>query len=189
MLMGINPSYSAGLARPVERVSWSEATAYCDALTTIEASLGNVPIGYEYRLPTEAEWEYCCRSGSQDEFAIGNMTELFCSDARFVWSLHSGLFCNNPIGTANTGSFPPNAWSLFDMHGNVFEWCLDSYAPYGAGPVTDPLATGGTTRVVRGGSWDCYSDCCRSASRRGMQQDSRLIDIGFRIVLGPILTP
>ncbi|QDU86000.1 Serine/threonine-protein kinase pkn1 [Planctomycetes bacterium Pla163] len=187
--MGSNPSDFPGANRPVERVSWSDAVAYCQALTAQESALGNVPAGYEYRLPTEAEWEHACRAGITTEFNLGST--LFCDDAWIFFSQHSNSFCGIAIdfGSTDVGSFPPNLWGLVDMHGNVSEWCLDSFASYPVGPVTDPFVTGGPARVQRGGGWQSPSYVCRSASRVGNAPGSTNATVGFRVVLAPILVP
>jgi formylglycine-generating enzyme required for sulfatase activity len=179
-LMGTNPSASGGANHPVELVSWFYAQAYCAALTAQQAELGKVPAGYQYRLPTEAEWEYACRAGTTTEFNVGSA--LFCHQAAF-----GNLFCSSG-GTVPVGSYPANAWGLFDMHGNVFEWCLDSFASYPAGAVTDPFVTGGPGRVLRGGSWLVNSFVCRSAYRFSSTPGS-FDDFGFRVVLAPVLVP
>jgi formylglycine-generating enzyme required for sulfatase activity len=186
-LMGTNPSSAWGATRPVERVSWFEAQAYCAALTAQQAALGNLPAGYHYRLPTEAEWEYACRAGTTTEFNVG--ADLFCNQARFGYSLHSNSSCNDPSGTAPVGSYAPNAWGLFDMDGNVREWCLDTYAGYPAGAVTDPFVKGATYRVIRGGSWTHFSNTCRSANRYFSTPFHVNNADGFRVVLAPILVP
>jgi formylglycine-generating enzyme required for sulfatase activity len=190
-LMGINPSFSLGDTRPVERVSWFNAQAYCAALTAQQAALGNVPPGYQYRLPTEAEWEYACRAGTTTEFNVGSA--LLCNQAKFGYSYHSTppASCNNlPVySTVPVGSYPANAWGLFDMHGNVWEWCLDSFASYPAGAVTDPFVTNGPTRVVRGGSWYGVSYYCRSAYRFFNSPVISDFYFGFRVVLAPVLVP
>jgi len=186
-LMGTNPSYFGGNPNfPVERVTWFNARAYCAALTAQQAALGTVPAGYEYRLPTEAEWEYACRAGTTTEFNTG--ASLFCSDARFYYSYHSNSSCGSgpPV---SVGSFAPNAWGLYDMHGNVWEWCLDSVANYPAGAVMDPFVSGGPYRVVRGGGWDGVSSNCRSAIRGGGDPGYAAGDVGFRVVLAPVLVP
>jgi formylglycine-generating enzyme required for sulfatase activity len=185
-LMGTNPSWFAGVQNPVEHVTWFEANAYCAALTAQQFALGNVPSGYQYRLPTEAEWEYACRAGTTTEFNVGN--ELFCNQARIVYSNHSELICNLN-STAPVSSYTPNAWGLYDMHGNVWEWCLDSHASYSAGAVTNPFVTGGPYRVFRGGSWRYSSGFCRSAVREIYEPDFPYYDLGFRVVLAPVLVP
>jgi formylglycine-generating enzyme required for sulfatase activity len=187
-LMGVNPSCISGATRPVECVNWNQARAYCAALTAQQT--GNLPAGFEYRLPTEAEWEYACRAGSTTEFHYG--AGLLCNQARFWFSHHStpSANCNNPTGTAPVGSYAPNALGLFDMHGNLWEWCLDSFRVYTSAPVTDPFVGGGFSRVGRGGSWRNVADECRSATRTiGFSQLQTGDWLGFRVVLAPIFVP
>jgi formylglycine-generating enzyme required for sulfatase activity len=189
-LMGANPSFYVGANRPVEGVTWFNAQAYCAALTAQQLALGNVPAGYQYRLPTEAEWEYACRAGTTTEFNVGS--ELFCSKARFSYSYHSQSSCGATTSSGHVvvGSYPANAWGLHDMHGNVQEWCLDSFSSYTASAKTDPYVSGGPNRVLRGGTWFDISYFCRSAVRYtdtpGFTADSR---VGFRVVLAPVLVP
>jgi formylglycine-generating enzyme required for sulfatase activity len=192
-LMGSNPSYFQGAnapsapQRPVEMVSWNDALAYCQALTAAETAAARIPIGYQYRLPTEAEWEYCCRGGTTTEWHTG--TSLSTSQANFGGALASGM---HPSGqTAVVGSYGPNAYGLHDMHGNVREFCLDSIAAYAPTPVADPFVTGGTDRVYRGGG--CYAgnpaSTCRSAYRVSLPPSVSDSTVGFRVVLAPVLVP
>jgi formylglycine-generating enzyme required for sulfatase activity len=187
-IMGSNPSFFPGPSLPVETVSWHQARNYCAALTAQQ--VGNLPAGYEYRLPTEAEWEYACRAGTTTEFHYGQ--SLLCSQARFAYSFHSNppTICNNTSATVPVESYEPNAFGLYDMHGNVVEWCLDSYAEYASPAVKDPFVTGGIPfRIVRGGSWDLGSNACRSAARDGLNPDHMAGNKGFRVVLAPVLVP
>jgi formylglycine-generating enzyme required for sulfatase activity len=179
-VMGSNPSSFQGAQRPVETVSWNSAVAYCQALTAIEQAAGRVPQGYQYRLPTEAEWEYCCRAGTTTEWNTG--TSLSTSQANFQGVLGQ---------TAVAGTYAPNAFGLHDMHGNVWEWCLDTYASYAPGPVTGPFVTGGPNRVLRGGSWNSFYSAfvCRSAHRGGNSPGITYGNLGFRVVLAPVLVP
>ena len=154
--------------------------------TAQQTALGNVPAGYQFRLPTEAEWEYACRAGTTTEFHTG--AGLFCSNAKFDYSYHSNSSCNS-TGPAPVASYAANAWGLHDMHGNVWEWCLDSYAGYTAGAVTNPFVTGGPNRVARGASWSLDSSSCRSAHRSSDIPTDPDDDRGFRVVLAPILVP
>ncbi len=185
-LMGVNPSSFSGTNLPVEQVSWSDARAYCTALTAQERALGNVPAGMEYRLPTEAEWEYACRAGTATEFNMG--AAIYCADAHFQYSFHDNSYCNS-VSTAGVGSYAANALGLYDMHGNVWEWCLDSYASYGPGAISDPFVTGGALRVLRGGSWSDLSFSCRSAWRRSSSPSGAFANFGFRVVLARVLLP
>jgi formylglycine-generating enzyme required for sulfatase activity len=187
-LMGTNPSFFVGPNNPVEQVTWFDAQAYCAALSAQAAALGSVPPGYQYRLPTEAEWEYACRAGTATEFSVG--TSILCSQARFKFSLHTNSFCGS-TSTTPVRSYAPNAWGLFDMHGNVWEWCLDSFAAYSSESVADPFVTGGAYRTYRGGTWFADSFYCRAAFRgiNNVYPTYTGIDHGFRVVLAPILTP
>lgn len=193
-VVGSNPSYFQGASapnapqRPVEQVTWVNAVSYCQALTATEQAAGRVPAGYEYRLPTEAEWEYCCRAGTTTEWHTG--TSLSTSQANF-----GGVLANSvhPYGqTAVVGSYAPNAFGLHDMHGNVLEWCLDSFAYYLLGPVTDPFVTGGLFRMTRGGNFGIGypASSCRSAHRFYFNPPGYTDSIyGFRVVLAPVLVP
>jgi formylglycine-generating enzyme required for sulfatase activity len=195
-VMGNNPSWHQGGAypgaaqRPVELVSWNNAVAYCAALTTTERAAGRVPAGYVYRLPTEAEWEYCCRAGTTTEFHTG--PALLCNQANFRYSNHSNSNCPTPGGsqTAVVGSHAANGFGLRDMHGNVAEWCLDGWdlaANHPAGAAVDPYVASGPYRIVRGGNWNAVSNVCRSANRVGSVPTGTASTRGFRVVLAPIV--
>ncbi len=200
--MGNNPSYfttkdwnpiSPDLNRPVEQVSWNDAMNYCAKVTAAEQAAGRLPAGWVYRLPTEAEWEYACRAGTSTAFHYGNALRGGMANFYSFWeydaSVGSIILNNAPTYLARTttvGSYQPNAFGLYDMHGNVWEWCLDWYGSYPSGSVTDPRgANSGSYRVIRGGSWIGIAGDCRSAYRSGYAPDDRLIDIGFRPVLAP----
>ncbi len=160
-VMGSNPSFFAGdTRRPVEQVSWLDATDYCGKLTVRERAAGRLPAGYEYRLPTEAEWEYACRAGTATRFGYGDdpgYTQL----GDYAWYHSNRGNTTHPVGVKT-----PNAWGLYDMHGNVWEGCLDWYGTYPGGSVTDPLGRNtGSNRVFRGGSWFNIAFYCRSAYR------------------------
>jgi formylglycine-generating enzyme required for sulfatase activity len=183
---GTNPSIYQGSNRPVENVNWFDAVAYCDALSVQEAAAGRLPSGYEYRLPTEAEWEYCCRAGTTTEWNVGS--SLSCSQANFF----TPPYCVPPGQTSVVGSYAANAWGLLDTHGNVWEWCLDGWdgsANYPAGPVTDPYALSSSAyqRVQRGGSWNDYPSNARSAFRYPYSPFTAFQSIGLRVVCAPIL--
>lgn len=176
-LMGTNPSqFQGNPLRPVEQVTWNDARAYCISLTAQQAALGLVPVGYEYRLPTEAEWELGCRAGTATSWNVGN--SLSC-----IQSNH-----NQCVGqTTAVGTYASNLWGLFDMHGNVREWCLDSLSGYVSGSAVDPFVNGGASRVFRGGSWFFGSFSARSAYRSGLDPNTSSDGLGFRVVLAPAI--
>lgn len=184
-VMQSNPSFFTGgftpWLRPVESVTWDQARAYCQTLTQTERSAGRVPEGYEYRLPTEAEWECCCRAGTTSEWNTG--ASLTPSQANFG---DPGTGQTEPVN-----AYVENPWGLHNTHGNVWEWCLDSYANYSSGPVVDPfVSTGSGNRVCRGGSWGSTANNCRSANRLSLDPTTGASSyVGFRVVLGRIRTP
>jgi formylglycine-generating enzyme required for sulfatase activity len=195
-LMETNPSYyntnDEDLSLPVEEVSWSDATNYCAQLTQQETTAGKLPAGWAYRLATEAEWEYACRAGTTTAVYYGNQllsgmanfdgTEEYYSTTGFT-NDPSGIYLNQ---TTTVGNYEPNAWGLFDMCGNVLEWCQDWYGPYPTGSATDPTgATTGSARVLRGGSYVHPGEDCRSAQRFSSGPTTSFANAGFRIVLAP----
>jgi len=187
-VIGSNPSWFTGdLDRPVERVDWHDATNYCAKLTTSERSAGRLPSGYVYRLPTEAEWEYGCGAGTTTATAFGD--SLSSTHANFNGDSAYNGAAKGPYlkTTTKVGSFPSNAWGLYDMHGNVWEWCQDWYGSYPGGSVTDPQDPSSgwwiPVRVIRGGSWGSGGRLCRTAYRSAYNQDFNRM--GFRVVLAP----
>ena len=169
-VMGSNPSYFKGGQLPVENVSWDDAMEFCRKLTERERQAGRLPTGTIYTLQTEAQWEYACRAGTTGDYAGG-------LDAMAWYSKNSG------VTTRAVGTMRANAWGLHDMHGNVWEWCLDWYGPYSGGRVTDPKgAPSGTIRVYRGGSWNVGANYARSAFRYDEYgyPDYRFNGFGFR---------
>jgi formylglycine-generating enzyme required for sulfatase activity len=175
-----NPSYFKGDNRPVEQVSWQDATEFCARLSR--------HTNREYRLPSEAEWEYACRAGTTTPFHFGETisTDLANYDGS---NEQYGAYGRGSRGidrqeTTEIGSFPPNQFGLHDMHGNVWEWCQDTgHNSYIKAP-TDGSAwedRGSFTRVSRGGSWDYVPWACRSAYR-DFNLDNRNKNLGFRVV-------
>ena len=182
-IIGRNPSGFIETNHPVEKVTWNEANAYCEALSAREREAGRLLPGYVYRLPTEAEWEYACRAGTTTRFGFGDdfdETEL----GAYAWFISNSSSSTRPVG-----QLKPNAWGLYDMHGNVWEWCQDLWLDaYPSGTVTDYTGPGdGWLRVARGGSWLYDATFCRSANRDNYGPNNRCSDIGFRVVLGPPL--
>jgi formylglycine-generating enzyme required for sulfatase activity len=180
-VMGQNPSRFKGADRPVEQVSWDDAVAFCEKLSGL--------VGRTYRLPSEAEWEYACRAKTTAPFNVG--PTLTTDLANYNGNESYG---NGPKGifreeTTDVGSFPPNAFGLHDMHGNVYEWCQDVWHENYEGAPTDGSAwvDGGdqAQRVLRGGSWFIHPVICRSADRLRGPRDGFNVDVGFRVVLVP----
>lgn len=171
---------------PVDFESWDTATNYCQKLTEREVTAGHLPSGYIYRLPTEAEWEYACRAGTTTPFGVGDGASLSSTQANFDGGFPYGGAPMGPFRNSTTvgGTFPPNAWGLYDMHGNVWEWCQDIYGPYPGGTVSDPKgATSGTMHVLRGGGFTSTGSGCRTAKRDARSAVYRNFFQGFRIVL------
>jgi formylglycine-generating enzyme required for sulfatase activity len=170
-VMGTNPAHFRGPRRPVERVSWPDAMAFCERLSELE--------GVTYRLPTEAQWEYACRAGTSTRFNFGGeySPELLNCNPR--WESGTGALTQ----TVDVGSYPPNPWGLYDMHGNVGEWCLDGQRKYQAEPATDPVGpTPDDDRVLRGGSHSHYFMTCRAGDRGKTDLSTRSPEYGFRVI-------
>jgi formylglycine-generating enzyme required for sulfatase activity len=178
-VMGYNPSHFKGAKLPVENVSWNDAVYFCKKLSR--------KTGKIYRLPSEAEWEYACRAGTITPFYFG---ETITPD--LVNYEGNGSYGSGPKGlyrekTTYVGSFPPNAFGLYDMHGNVWEWCSDrSHSNYNGAPSDgSSWETGGISdhRERRGGSWGWAAGSCRAIDRIGYSAGIRKSDIGFRVAL------
>jgi formylglycine-generating enzyme required for sulfatase activity len=180
LLIGSNPStFTGNLNRPVETVSWNDATNYCAKLTQQELTAGRIPAGSQYRLPTEAEWEYACRSWTSDRRFYYGDDPGYTNLTNYAW------YTANTASTQPVGQKLPNSWGLYDMNGNVQQWCQDyGVAPYPGGSVTDPQGpSSGSNRVYRGGSWFTGAAACRSASRVGSFPTGVGFSTGFRVVL------
>jgi formylglycine-generating enzyme required for sulfatase activity len=179
-VMGANPSAFPGDPnRPVERVSWRDATNYCARLTAQERQAGRLPAGMHYRLPTEAEWEYAARAGTSTRFSFGDDPD-YAMLASYGWFGGN----NNVDGPKRVGLKAPNPWGLFDMHGNVYEWCSDWLDTYAGGSATDLRGyPESVLRAARGGSYASSGRYCRSAYRYGFLQDYTDIYTGFRVVV------
>ncbi|HLP78152.1 MAG TPA: formylglycine-generating enzyme family protein [Candidatus Paceibacterota bacterium] len=183
---------------PATMVSWSNAVAYCALRTDYERAQGMIPPDWAYRLPTEVEWEYACRAGTTTPFNLGSELrhDAVRMDANFNGSVP---YPTNVVPVAppiavftNVGSFAPNAFGLYDMHGNEVEWCMDTAPAIGGGvgslsggAITNPVAVTveGSIHVIRGGHFGSQGLECRSAHRRGSLTVN--VSNGFRIVLSP----
>jgi formylglycine-generating enzyme required for sulfatase activity len=168
--MGTNPSKFKGATNPVEMVSWNEATEFCKKLSE--------KTGNSVRLPTEAEWEYACRAGTKTAFSFGDSPAALDD---YAWHPRNSDAMSHPVGKKK-----PNAWGLYDMHGNVFEWCADWYGVYPEGPATDPSGPAtGEKRVLRGGSWyrDAIAYSFQCAERDCYDPSGRTFNDGFRCAM------
>ena len=172
-IMGTNPSNFKGMHLPVEQVSWNEAQEFCQRVSQ--------ETGKMYRLPTEAEWEYACRAGSSDIWCFGSDSTAL---SQYAWFSENAGNQTHPVG-----QLQPNAWGLFDMHGNVWEWCQDAYISdiyatlHAQSPSVNPIyASGGAMRVIRGGSWYNFPARVRACGRNYGGPAHPYHDVGFRIV-------
>ena len=212
-LMGYSPSFfsSCGTTCPVEQVSWHEAAAYANALssqkgkascyactgsgTSVSCTEASAYTGQKvydcpgYRLPTEAEWEFAYRSGTSTAFYNGGITSCTSTDPNldkigWYWENSQVSNAGNPTGR---GTHPvkgkmPNAWGLYDMAGNVWEWCHDWYGSYPSSSVTDPVGTTGSYRVNRGGSWYAWARNARAGNRYSFSRPGSSGNVlGFRL--------
>jgi uncharacterized protein (TIGR02996 family) len=175
-VMGNNPSYFKGKKRPVEMVSWDDCQAFCTKLSERD--------GKRYGLPSEAEWEYACRAGTTTPFHFGETISTDQANYNGNYPYDKGTKGVYRRRTTSAGSFPPNAWGLFDMHGNVWEWCQDEYRSYedlNTKGVLDTENIDYSARVLRGGSWNNSAWSCRAAHRNGSAPGDRYDYIGFRV--------
>jgi sulfatase modifying factor 1 len=179
-----NPGFEQDDKHPVVNVSWNDAVAFCKWLSRVE--------GRDYRLPTEAEWEYGCRAGSSREFTFGDDAEQLVgfgnvADASLKTKFPTATTVRSNDGsifTSRVGSYRSNEFGLHDMHGNVWEWCSDWVGDYPSSAVVDPVGPAtGSFRVYRGGCWSVQAAHCRSANRDGNTPDFRFNDLGFRLAL------
>ena len=167
-IMGYNPSKFKGNDRPVEMVSWDECLEFIEKLNAKEGTA-------RYRLPTEAEWEYACRAGSPAGTCFEDEEDTL---SKYAWFRDNAEEQSHPVG-----KLKPNAWNLYDMFGNVWEWCHDWYAEYDNGPVTDPPGPElATLKVIRGGGRSSKSKDCGSAYRVCLNPERKSHTIGFRLL-------
>jgi formylglycine-generating enzyme required for sulfatase activity len=196
-IAGNNPSHFKGANRPVEQVSWDEAVEFCDRLSQKN--------GKHYRLPSEAEWEYACRANTTTPFHFGqtittDLANYRGTDWEYQGTTYPGNYGDGPKGlhrkqTTDVGSFSPNAFGLYDMHGNVWEWCADPWHENYNGAPNDGRVwemdsdRDNNYRLLRGGSWTVFPQSCRSANRHWLSRDKRLNIIGFRVIVAAPRTP
>lgn len=179
-VMGVNHSYFKGTKKPVDSVSWLDAANFCERLSDQE--------GIVYRLPTEAEWEYACRAGSTGAYCFGNSERQLSDYAWYNTLLGELIAYAEPLwGSYPVAAKKPNTWGLYDMHGNVMEWCQDRYGEYTTGPHVDPTGAANPLkhdpgRVLRNGSWATGARDCRCASRCSYRSSKRNMAVGFRVI-------
>ncbi len=183
-VMGVNPSFWKGSRLPVEHISWNDAMAFCRKLNELYAEI--IPKGYWFTLPTEAQWEYACRAGTNTQLNNGtDLTDKWeCSRLdELGWYVGNSNEETHPVGQKK-----PNAWGLYDMHGNVAEFCLDSYSPYPTCSMFDPYCSeAGLDCVTRGSTCLMYAKHCRAARRCHHSREEKELVVGFRLAISRIL--
>jgi formylglycine-generating enzyme len=178
-VMGDNPSEFQGDERPVEKVSWEDIQGFFERL-------GAAIPGLDPRLPTEAEWERACRAGTETPFWFGDRIGTDQVNCNAYIPYDKGPRGEYRGRTVEVKSLPCNGWGLYEMHGNVEEWCQDRYGAYPNDAAEDPTGPEtGVKRVLRGGSWYGWGTECRSAQRSPRRPAERLVDLGFRLARGP----
>jgi formylglycine-generating enzyme required for sulfatase activity len=195
-VMGHNPSFFRGANLPVAQVNHSDALAFCSKVTERERAARRLPEGYSFTLPTEAQWEYACRAGTNSRYFTGDDPITLISHAKVFdldtvkiwpqWQQYALDFHSHHEFASPVGSFLPNPFGLYDMIGNVWEWCSDWYAEnyYQYSPTIDPQGPNeGEAKVRRGGSWHTWPLYCRSSFRNVNTPESRYILAGMRLVL------
>ena len=175
--------YGKGDRFPVYRINYAEASEFCRKLTRLDREAGKLPAGYQYRLPTDAEWEYACRAGTLTATYFGD--SLSSRQANFDGSkpFNGAEKGPNLARTAEVGSYPANAWGLHDMHGNLCEWALDWYHKELKGGVDPVQLTPAEKRLTRDGRHSSIGRWCRSANRYNAGPEDRRTSVGFRPVL------
>lgn len=173
-----SPSFFKGSDRPVENIAWNIAMEFCRKVNDRERAAGRLPPGYEYSLPTEAQWEYACRAGTTGPYA-GDLTEM-------AWYEPNGGNQTHPVAQKK-----PNAWGFYDMHGNVWEWCRDGYGGYPGGRVEDPMngydgSSAAMARILRGGAYGSTAGQLRSGTRSRSVLSFTGAGTGLRLALTPV---
>ena len=174
------------LNRPISFVSWVEAKIFCTILTEQERATGRLKKDYEFRLPTEIEWEYACHAGKSKTFGIGDGQNLNSNLANFDGAYPHGESVQGPtIGrTVIVGAYEGNEWGIHDMHGNVWEWCLDSFIDNSLIEQTANFSGLKITTVIRGGGWTSSGRFCQASSRIICLPTLKRPNLGFRVVIG-----
>ena len=170
---------------PATFVSWEDAMQFCRKLTAQEQDGGHVPAGWEYTLPTEAEWEYACRAGTKGKFNFGDDESKLGEYAWFIGNVGGA----REFHAHEVGQKKQNAWGLYDIHGNVSEWCRDWYDHRfrsGRDPEVTKRPGQYTCRVFRGGNWESRAEGCQSSYRGGCPQEGRANSVGFRVALSAV---
>ncbi len=180
LVMGENQGDAVGIDYPIEKINWHDAIAFCHKLSQ--------QTGKHYSLPSEAQWEYACRAGTNTNFHFGDTITADLANYNGDYPYGGAAKGENRAQATPVGSFPPNAFGLYDMHGNVWEWCLDEYQPSYQGAPIDGSAvaaglTDGVKRVMRGGAWDYVARGCRSAVRCSLDARIRVGGCGLRVML------
>ena len=170
-----NPSFIKNPQHPVENITWLEAQSFCKLLNR-QKDPARLPKGMIFRLPSESEWEFAARADSSDLFFFGNQES---SITKFAW-----IYLNSKNQSHPVASLQPNPYGLYDIYGNVREWCQDGYA-VAKWNLTNPLiAPAKEEKVHRGGSWDSCEECCKSGTRSSAPQNAKSKDLGFRVAFG-----
>ena len=175
---GHNPSRFKDENRPVENIDWNDAQKFIEQLNSLKLDL-------KLCLPSEAQWEYACRAGNQTPFSFGEQIDASLVNFDGTRPYNQGKPGEFRAETVAVKSLPANSWGLYEMHGNVWEWCQDWYGEYPIGPVIDPSGSDtGSLRVLRGGSWNFSGRNCRSAVRNDYSPEIANGNIGFRLARG-----
>ncbi len=192
VIAGTNPSRFQGARKPVDKVSWDDAVAFCEKISRQEKAGGRLPEGYEYRLPTEAEWEYACRAGTESPFSFGDEADSTFGNLKGAYPREfedPEIKKKEIYPSVVSGQYEANAFGLYDLHGNVREWCWDRFnSRLPGGQVVDWKGPEkGSDRVYRGGGWEDFAPRCRAAARERLKPSTVSSALGFRLLLGPEL--
>jgi formylglycine-generating enzyme required for sulfatase activity len=172
-----NPSRFKGGERPVERVTWKQSMAFCQSLNNEIKNFKHIPKGMIFRLPSEAEWEFAARAGTQSIYFFGDKPD---SITDYAWISENSGAQTQPVKGKKA-----NSWGFHDLYGNVREWCLDGYGKRPEKKLIDPLLDWkNMDKANRGGSWDSCEDCCKTGRRSNFGKDYHSGDVGFRLALG-----